>query len=146
MNPDKLEQILKLIGTFAESDSRIIAVGLCGSHARGDARVDSDIDLSILVEDKLKFKNVSWINNFEFDKINENLDFFEDKKYGRVWSRHVFLKSGIEIEFSFANLSWADTKNLDNGTLKVVSDGFKIIYDPRSILNKLVEKVTIVSE
>ena len=131
---------------FAESNERIIAVGLCGSYARGNAKADSDIDLSILVNDKLKFKSSIWIETFDFDKINERLDFFEDKEYGRVWSRHVFLKSKIEIEFSFANISWADTENLDEGTRKVVSDGFKIIYDPQFILNKLVEKVKMISE
>ena len=146
MNPDKLDKILDLIQVFAESNERIIAVGLCGSYARGNAKADSDIDLSILVNDKLKFKSTSWIETFDFDKINERLDFFEDKEYGRVWSRHVFLKSKIEIEFSFANISWADTENLDEGTRKVVSDGFKIIYDPQFILNKLVEKVKMISE
>ena len=146
MNPDKLDKILDLIQVFAESNERIIAVGLCGSYARGNAKADSDIDLSILVNDKLKFKSTTWIETFDFDKINERLDFFEDKEYGRVWSRHVFLKSKIEIEFSFANISWADTENLDEGTRKVVSDGFKIIYDPQFILNKLVEKVKMISE
>ena len=146
MNPNKLDKLLDLIKVFAESNERIIAVGLCGSYARGNARADSDIDLSILVNDKLKFKSTTWIETFDFDKINERLDFFEDKEYGRVWSRHVFLKSKIEIEFSFANISWADTENLDEGTRKVVSDGFKIIYDPQLILTKLVEKVKMKSE
>lgn len=146
MNPNKLDKLLDLIKVFAESNERIIAVGLCGSYARGNARADSDIDLSILVNDKLKFKSSTWIETFDFDKINERLDFFEDKEYGRVWSRHVFLKSKIEIEFSFANISWADTENLDEGTRKVVSDGFKIIYDPQLILTKLVEKVKMKSE
>ena len=146
MNPNKLDKLLDLIKVFAESNERIIAVGLCGSYARGNAKADSDIDLSILVNDKLKFKSTSWIETFDFDKINERLDFFEDKEYGRVWSRHVFLKSKIEIEFSFANISWADTENLDEGTRKVVSDGFKIIYDPQLILTKLVEKVKMKSE
>ncbi|NNL83187.1 MAG: hypothetical protein HKP28_07350, partial [Winogradskyella sp.] len=71
MNPDKLDKILNLIKVFAESDPRIIAVGLCGSYARGNARADSDIDLSILVNDKLEFKNTDWIDNFDFCKINE---------------------------------------------------------------------------
>lgn len=146
MNPNKLDKLLDLIKVFAESNERIIAVGLCGSYARGNARADSDIDLSILVNDKLKFKSSTWIETFDFDKINERLDFFEDKEYGRVWSRHVFLKSKVEIEFSFANISWADTENLDEGTRKVVSDGFKIIYDPQLILTKLVEKVKMKSE
>jgi len=135
--------VLNLVQVFAEINPRIFGVGLCGSYARGNPRADSDIDLLILVNDKLKFKNTNWIEGFEFDKINERLDFYVDREYGSVWSRHVFLKSKIEVEFSFANISWADTKELDDGTLKVVSDGFKIIYDPELILDKLLEKVKI---
>jgi len=146
MKHDKLDKILNLTLEFAEGNSEILALGLCGSWARGTAKMDSDIDLSILVKDKLRFKNTDWTEDLEFEKINESIEYFKDKVYGEVWSRHVFLNSNTEIEFAFADRSWADTENLDEGTRKVVSDGFKILYDPEQILNKLVEKVKIVSE
>ena len=141
MKLDKLEEILQLSFEFAKRNPKVLAIGLCGSCARGIIKPDSDIDLIILVNDKLKFKNTNWIENFDFDKINERLNSFEDKEYGKVWSRHVFLKSKIEIEFTFADASWANTKKLDEGTIKVVSDGFKSIYDPQLILDNLVEKI-----
>ena len=53
----------------------------------------------------------------------------------------MYLKSNIEIEFSFGEKSWADQEKLDKGTRKVVSEGFKIIYDPEQILNNLTKKV-----
>lgn len=137
----KLQEISSLIVDFAKTNDQILAVGLCGSRARGTARPDSDIDLSILVKDKLMFKNKEWIENFDFKKIDEKLDYFKDEIYGAVWSRHVFLESNVEIEFSFADQPWADIENLDQGTYKVVSDGFKILYDPSNILKRLVEKV-----
>ena len=33
--------------------------------------------------------------------------------------------------------------NVDEGTRKVASDGFKIVYDPRLILQRLIDKVII---
>lgn len=146
MKRDKLDEILNSTLEFAKGNSEILAVGLCGSWARGTAKLDSDIDLSILVKDKMRFKRTDWIKELEFEKINESVEYFKDRVYGAVWSRHIFLNSKIEIEFSFADKSWADTENLDDGTHKVVSDGFKIIYDPQQTLNKLVEKVKIASD
>ena len=146
MKRDKLDEILNLMLEFAKDYSEVLAFGLCGSWARGTAKSDSDIDLSILVKDKLRFKKTDWIKELELEKINKKVEYFQDNVYGQVWSRHVFLNNKTEIEFSFADKSWADTENLDEGTRKVVSDGFKIIYDPQLILKKLVEKVKIASE
>ena len=141
MKDIKLVDILSLIIDFAKSNNQVLAIALCGSRARGTARPDSDIDLSILVKDKLRFKETDWIENFEFENINDKLDYFKDEVYGQVWSRHVILESKIEIEFSFANKSWANIENLDDGTKKVVSGGFRIMYDPEQIFHKLVDKV-----
>lgn len=142
MEHRKLQEILNSVIDFAKSNNQVLAVGLCGSRARGTARPDSDIDLSILVKDKLRFKTSDWIENFDFGKINEKLAYYKDEIYGSVWSRHVFLESKAEIEFSFADRSWADINKLDDGTRKVVSDGFEILYDPQKILSKLVKKVS----
>lgn len=137
----KLYEILNLTVEFAASTDRILAVGLCGSWARGTARSNSDIDLFILVEDKLSIKKMDWIKELNFKKKNEKIECFSDEAYGEVWSRHVFLESKVEIEYSFADKTWADTENLDEGTIKVVKEGFKIIYDPDLILNKLIEEI-----
>jgi len=143
MNRKKLHEILDLTLEFAKCNNHVLAVGLCGSWARGTAGPDSDIDLSIVVENKFRFKETDWLEDIDFIKINDGIDYFKDAVYGQVWSRHVFLKSKIEIEFSFADKTWADVENLDEGTRKVVSDGFKIIYDPYLILNDLSEKIFI---
>ncbi len=141
MDQEKLDQILNLVVEFAHSRDDVLAVGLCGSWARGDAGLESDIDLSIIVEDKMKFKSTGWVEEFPFFKIQDSLKSFRDEIYRVTWSRHAILGSGIEIEFGFAHTSWTDIDNLDEGTKKVVSDGYKIIYDPKQILVKLVENV-----
>lgn len=138
MNSNKLKQILNLSRQFAENDENILALGLCGSWARGNPNPDSDIDLSIISKNKEHFRKSNWLKFFGLEKIGEQLNYFEDKNYGLVWSRHVYLQSKIKIEFSFADLSWADTDKLDKGTAKVISDGYEIIYDPNKILEKLV--------
>ena len=141
MNSDKLKQILDLSKQLAESEENILALGLCGSWARGTPNPDSDIDLSIIAKNKELFRKSNWMQLIGFERIGEQMRNYEDKTYGLVWSRHVYLQSKIEIEFSFADLSWANTDKLDEGTAKVVSDGYQIIYDPNKILKNLVEYV-----
>jgi len=141
MEPEKLHDILDLIRKFALVNPHVFALGLCGSWARGTPKPDSDIDLSILVKDKHIFKKTDWLEQVKFENINDKISSFEDRTYGNVWSRHVFLESQTEIEFAFADKSWAATDPLNEGTHKVISDGYKIIYDPHLILEKLVEKV-----
>ena len=145
MLSNKFEQILGLIDDFVAINPEILAMGLCGSWARGSAGVNSDIDLSIIVADPKKYLETGWLFQIPFEKINDAVASFEDRQYGRVWSRHVFLESHTEIEFSFADQSWAAVDRLDEGTRKVVSDGYKILYDPDHILEKLVNKVQSLS-
>ncbi|MEM1001296.1 MAG: nucleotidyltransferase domain-containing protein [Bacteroidota bacterium] len=143
MNKDQLESILKLCTEFAKKNDNIIAMALCGSWARGNANLDSDIDLSIVVKDQLGFKQTYWLEELNLVGINAKLHHYKDEVYGVVWSRHVFLESGIEIEFSFANKSWTNTKPIDKGTLRVVSDGYKILYDPLLLLQDLTNEVNL---
>ena len=141
MDHTELNDLLSFIIKFAKTNNEILAIGLCGSWARGTPGPDSDIDLSIITADKEIFKSPTWLEEIDFDIIRDKLLRFEDRKYGRVWSRHVFLESGTEIEFSFADKSWADIDPIDAGTQKVVSDGYRIIYDPHQILSRLVHKL-----
>ena len=137
----KFSCILNLVLDFAANNELILAVGLCGSWARGNPGPQSDIDLSIITTDKESFKNTPWLDKIDFRIINDKVIRFEDRKYGRVWSRHVFLKSGAEIEFSFADRSWSDVEPIDAGTKEVVTNGYKILYDPNQILAELVDQL-----
>ncbi|MDX1702611.1 MAG: nucleotidyltransferase domain-containing protein [Melioribacteraceae bacterium] len=141
MSSSKLKGILDLATEYAGTNDEILAIGLCGSWARGNPGPDSDIDLLIIVKDKSVFKATAWLEEIDFNKIQEELDYYKDEVYGRVWSRHVFLKSKTEIEFSFADKSWTDTDHIDPGTIKVISEGYKIIYDPYQLLKNIVHKI-----
>ncbi len=141
MEPIEIKNILSLIVRFAESNDNILALGLCGSWANGSAGPDSDIDLILVVRDQDGFRSKDWIDTIEFKEVDDELDHFMDKTYGNVWSRHVILKSGLEIEFSMAKESWANHENQDEGTVRVVKDGFRILYDPYLILGRLVDEI-----
>ena len=65
---------------WAESTPSILAVGLCGSYARGSERDDSDVDLIIICgEPEYMLEETAWIRKFgEPTKVSR-----ED--YGLVW-------------------------------------------------------------
>src|ERR1700737_3160444 len=64
-----------------------------------------------------------------------------DEDYGAVWSRRVWLSSGVEVEISFAPVAWASIAPLDAGTRWVISDGCRILHDPAGSLERLYEAV-----
>jgi hypothetical protein len=59
--------------------------------------------------------------------------------WGRAKSLRVCYRD-LEVEYGFALPYWADIP-VDSGTRKVVSDGMKILFDPRGILAKLQQEV-----
>lgn len=139
MNSLKFQAILNLVQKFSKEQKEILALALCGSWARGNPHDRSDIDFIFIVKDKFGFKRNDWLKQIDLSQIDETILHFKDMEYGQVWSRHVFLKSQIEIEFSFANINWANVPDIHEGTEKVVRDGFKILYDPKLILHNLVK-------
>jgi hypothetical protein len=55
--------------------------------------------------------------------------------------RRVQLASGLLVEYGFAPLTWADVSPVDEGTARVVADGFSVLYDPVGLLTRLVHAV-----
>jgi hypothetical protein len=123
-----LSPVLTAILAWATGHPRILALALVGSHARGEARDDSDIDLLFLTVAPDHFR-AAWLDEIDWP-AGSRLAFTRDASYGAVWSRHVGFSGGPEIEFSFAELSWACLDPLESGTRRVASDGLQILYDP----------------
>lgn len=143
----KIDLILSRVVEWAESRSNIMAVALVGSWARGTAREDSDIDLMFLTPDATEYRNEEeWIHEIGWEVLASKVDSWEDREYGLVWSRHIYLENKTEVEFSFGPLNWAATQPIDRGTLGVVKDGCKILYDPATLLAELIAEVRNVSE
>ena len=127
----KPRQYIEEITQWAVSIDAIRALALVGSHARNQARPDSDIDFLFLCEDKeVLLQDLSWIS--QFGKITS----YSREEWGMVTSIRVFYQDGQEIEFGVAPIKWAHLP-VDAGTQKVVSDGMIILKD----INKLLENV-----
>jgi predicted nucleotidyltransferase len=140
-------RLLERITAWFQERPGVAAIALVGSHARGAARPDSDIDLVILVDDPRAYRHdLDWLNSLVVSKLNDSVLNSQDEDYGPLWSRRAFLASGHEVEFGFAGPSWAVTEPLDSGTEQVVRDGCRALYDPHGIIERLIAAVNQAGE
>ena len=104
------------------------AVALVGSYARDAATQDSDVDLLILTTEVARYtSDRSWLSLF--GEVAECV--VED--WGKVTSLRSFYEDGLEVEYGLSTPDWAK-RPMDAGSLRVVSDGMKILFDPQNIL------------
>ena len=138
INMNKAEKYIEKVRQWACTEDRISALALVGSHARQQAKPDSDIDFVIISDDvALLEKDVSWLNRFGTVQRQAK------EKWGSVTAIRVFYADGQEIEFGLATKCWADIP-ADAGTKRVVRDGMVILKDPNQILEKI--KAAVVKE
>ncbi len=118
--------------TWAGAQRPIAGVALVGSHARGAARPDSDVDLVVVTrEPGIYLDDNGWLA--EFGEVESA--FRED--WGLVQSIRVFYAGGPEVEFGITTPEWTVTEPLDEGTAQVVCDGMAILLDPDGALEAL---------
>jgi predicted nucleotidyltransferase len=131
---EQTESVLKAVLAWAAASDAIRAVALVGSRARGAARPDSDIDLVLLVVDPEAFRaDDSWLDAIDWKSTGVRPTTRRDARYGALWSRHVRVDDGLEVEFGFAPLSWANRDPPDPGTRRVICEGCRVLYDPDAI-------------
>ena len=121
-------------------------MALVGSHARKEARADSDIDLVLLAEDPDKFRDASSLTEIRWAEAGLLVYGHRDEKYGAAWSRRVWFRPVSEIEFTFVPLSWAEVSPLDGGTGRVISGGCLVLLDPDGLLSRLKSAVAALSK
>lgn len=139
MDAEAIVALPRAFARWAVTQERVLAVGLAGSYARGNARPDSDVDLVVLVTDPASFRReTAWVREVVW---GADVASWADEDYGPLWSRRIVLSSGLEVEVGFSGPSWAHTEPVDAGTYRVVRDGFRIILDPLGILTRLVVAV-----
>jgi hypothetical protein len=71
MQPDQhAERIMQTIVEWARAQPIIQAVAVVGSHARGAARADSDIDLVLLATDPQAFRaDTAWLHAIDWNIV-----------------------------------------------------------------------------
>jgi uncharacterized protein len=129
--------ILRIVTEWAKAQENVHGLALVGSHARNAARPDSDIDLVLLAQNPSGFRNAAWLTTIEWSRAGIHPVRWSDEEYGVVWSRRTWFEPAMEVEFSFAPMSWADVSSVDKGTQRVVSDGCRVLYDPDGLWKRL---------
>lgn len=119
---------LEAFNCWASAQPDVKAVALVGSYARDAATEGSDVDLLILTTDVSKYiSDRSWVSLFG-EAPNCRVE-----DWGKVTSLRTFYMGGLEVEYGFSTPDWAK-RPMDAGSLRVVSDGFKILFDAQNIL------------
>ena len=131
---DEVRTLLATLRGWAQGRPDVVAVGLAGSWAHGNARMDSDVDVVLLTEDRtLYLEDDAWV--YEVGGVR----LVWTRGWGPMTERRFALPSGLEVELGVAPPSWAATDPVDEGTRRVVADGVSIVYDPKGVLARLLD-------
>lgn len=119
-----IDQVTSRIVSFY--GSRLVSFAIFGSYARGEARLDSDLDLLIIVEPFLRrLKEVrSFIENVEFP-LEESL-------------RSLNLQD-IRVQLSPLILGVAQASKFNPLYLEMVENSV-ILYDPKNLLKNILHQ------
>jgi len=131
----RVESLLRSATQWAESDSRVVGLLLVGSHARGAARENSDVDLVLLSrapQDLIRDR--SWVGAFGAVASVSQED------YGRLTSVRVHYADGSEVEFGVTDTEWASLP-LDSGTRHVLIGGARLLYDGTGHLGQALDSL-----
>lgn len=131
-NRDAVEQLLAAVTAWARERGDVKAVALAGSSARGTAVRSSDVDIVILTTDPSHY-----VETDEWASVIGIGSSIARKSWGALMECRGFTKDGLEVEFGIAEPSWANTDPPDPGTMRVVRDGMRVVYDPLGLLAKL---------
>lgn len=126
-----VKKFINKLKEFAINDSHIESIIIVGSYARGTNKETSDLDLCMIVTNKNKM-----IENSDFTKVFGEVDRKQIEYYGACTSIRVWYKNGLEVEFGIVEPSWVSVP-LDNGTYKVLCDGYKVIIDKKKYFQNL---------
>ena len=133
---EKVDTLLSQVVSWASKQDSILGVSLVGSYARNTARPDSDVDLVILSDKPTELlAKTEWISKFGEIVSSRHGD------YGLVQSKHILYKSNLKVEYGITTLEWTNTKPVDSGTYKVVTDGMQILYDPENAFKHLQDAI-----
>ena len=128
-NEHMVQKLIEQVVAWAASNAGVEAVVLVGSHARGEARPDSDVDLVLLTT-----RSQELLDDPEWAQRFGNVQSTAREDWGRVQSLRVIYESGLEVEFGLALPDWATAP--DAGTIEVVEQGLRVLWDPQGLFGK----------
>jgi predicted nucleotidyltransferase len=131
----QVTSLLNDVTKWAESRPEILGVALVGSYARGEAKIDSDVDLVLLASAPKEFIDKSeWTKDFGVVKS------YEVEDWGLVTSLRVYYQKDLEVEYGMTSSEWV-SEPIDEGTLRVIADGMKILFDRLGLLDRALRVV-----
>src|SRR5690349_18134018 len=126
-----IDLFLKTLVAWARGRADIEGIALVGSYARNTASITSDVDLIFLTGERSHYlQDHEWVSEFG------NVKRIQAETWGNVETLRATYTEGLEVEYNFAEPSWADVP-VEPGTLRVVKEGFRILLDPRGKLSAL---------
>jgi uncharacterized protein len=141
MSPDQARTLIVGFTDWAQEQRTCRALAIVGSWARNAGRPTSDLDLLILTTDLSKWTTrAGWLS-----ELVRHLGFscrdavLEARGVAKSW--RASLGRDVELERTFAELSWANIFPVDPGTRRVVCDGIRPFVDKDGLLRALTEVV-----
>jgi predicted nucleotidyltransferase len=127
---EPIRDFLDAFVAWAADQPDVQGVALVGSHARGAAREDSDIDLVILIAQPQNYlDNIQWVERFGVPEKHQTDD------YVKLISLRVWYQDGYEVEYGITAPDWAATP-LDAGTREVISGGMLVLFERGDLLSR----------
>jgi hypothetical protein len=112
---DEVRTVLATLRAWAQGRPDVVAVGLAGSWARGDARMDSDVNVVLLTEED----RAPYLEDDAWAYEMGGVGLVWTRRWGTATERSVALPAGLEVELVVAHPSWAATDPVDEGTRRV---------------------------
>ncbi|WP_345713251.1 nucleotidyltransferase domain-containing protein [Kineococcus glutinatus] len=123
------ERLLTDLTRWAQDQVDVHAVALVGSHARGRARMASDVDLVVLSPAFARLAaDTTW-----FTRLRPGSRHVRSATWGPLLERRHRLRSGLLVELGLAAPEWAALP-LDAGTHRVLRDGHRVLHDRHGLL------------
>lgn len=123
-SPEQLcKEKIKAVKKWLGKQTDIKAALLIGSYARGEERIDSDVDFIFVVDDvEYWTTNTNWVKSFG-QMLSINIEEFEEVKALRVYYQDT-----NELEFGFVNEEWLQKPYVD-ATKEALDSGMKVLLD-----------------
>ncbi len=125
----EVEALLECLTHVAEQRPDVRALALVGSWAYGAPHSGSDVDVVLLTESP-----ANYIYSDEWLAALGDVRPVRTLEWGVITERRFALPSGLELDVGVGTPAWASAGPLDAGTLQVVADGMRALYDPEGLL------------